>query len=316
MTASSRPVASPPCSIRCGSGARRAPRRSTGSAAPWPNAIATAREADLLRVDHLLHLRCEVPMPDVVADATEIDRPAGRAADFADGSYARAAPVPRRGEAARLLPRQERRDDRRRARCIVRRADRVPGGARAHELPCAGRARASPRDAAGEPRRHHAWSMSSKRFATASPSRSSHHGGSRGSPARRRHPRADGRAKPGARRLARRQRRDRRAREAGVLDILSSDYVPASLLMAALQLPKRGAERSACRPRSARSPRRRPKRSGSAIAARSRPASAPIWCASVSRERRSGGRGRSGAPAGAWHELVRRYRALTRSDPR
>ncbi|HXW27611.1 MAG TPA: alpha-D-ribose 1-methylphosphonate 5-triphosphate diphosphatase [Xanthobacteraceae bacterium] len=32
------------------------------------DAIATAREADLLRADHFLHLRCEVPMPDVIAD--------------------------------------------------------------------------------------------------------------------------------------------------------------------------------------------------------------------------------------------------------
>jgi len=39
-------------------------------------AIAAAREAQLLRVDHLLHLRCEVPMPDVVPEAVElIDRP-------------------------------------------------------------------------------------------------------------------------------------------------------------------------------------------------------------------------------------------------
>ncbi|HYS49191.1 MAG TPA: alpha-D-ribose 1-methylphosphonate 5-triphosphate diphosphatase [Xanthobacteraceae bacterium] len=32
------------------------------------NAIATARDAGLLRADHFLHLRCEVPMPDVIAD--------------------------------------------------------------------------------------------------------------------------------------------------------------------------------------------------------------------------------------------------------
>ena len=38
-------------------------------------AIASAREADLLRADHFLHLRCEIPMPDVVDDARElIDR--------------------------------------------------------------------------------------------------------------------------------------------------------------------------------------------------------------------------------------------------
>jgi alpha-D-ribose 1-methylphosphonate 5-triphosphate diphosphatase len=35
-------------------------------------AIATAREANLLRADHFLHLRCEVPMPSVVAEAKEL----------------------------------------------------------------------------------------------------------------------------------------------------------------------------------------------------------------------------------------------------
>src|SRR4051794_25951394 len=39
------------------------------------DAIATARCANLLRADHFLHLRCEVPMPTVVQDArTLVDR--------------------------------------------------------------------------------------------------------------------------------------------------------------------------------------------------------------------------------------------------
>src|SRR3954452_13358967 len=39
-------------------------------------AIASARNDDLLRADHFLHLRCEIPMPDVVEEAKElIDRP-------------------------------------------------------------------------------------------------------------------------------------------------------------------------------------------------------------------------------------------------
>jgi len=39
-------------------------------------AIASAREAGLLRADHYLHLRCEIPMPSVVEEAMElIDRP-------------------------------------------------------------------------------------------------------------------------------------------------------------------------------------------------------------------------------------------------
>src|SRR3954452_16273411 len=35
-------------------------------------AIDKAREADLLRADHFLHLRCEVPMPMVVEDAAKL----------------------------------------------------------------------------------------------------------------------------------------------------------------------------------------------------------------------------------------------------
>jgi alpha-D-ribose 1-methylphosphonate 5-triphosphate diphosphatase len=37
-----------------------------GEATLLADAIATARNADMLRADHFLHLRCEVPMPDVV----------------------------------------------------------------------------------------------------------------------------------------------------------------------------------------------------------------------------------------------------------
>src|SRR5499427_5658354 len=39
-----------------------------GQAEILADAIATARAADLLRVDHFLHLRCEVPMPKVVEE--------------------------------------------------------------------------------------------------------------------------------------------------------------------------------------------------------------------------------------------------------
>jgi alpha-D-ribose 1-methylphosphonate 5-triphosphate diphosphatase len=39
-------------------------------------AITAAREANILRAEHFLHLRCEIPMPDVVEEAKElIDRP-------------------------------------------------------------------------------------------------------------------------------------------------------------------------------------------------------------------------------------------------
>ena len=36
------------------------------------DAIASAREANLLRADHFLHLRCEVPMPSVIEQAREL----------------------------------------------------------------------------------------------------------------------------------------------------------------------------------------------------------------------------------------------------
>jgi alpha-D-ribose 1-methylphosphonate 5-triphosphate diphosphatase len=47
-----------------------------GRAGVLAKAIASAREGNLLRADHFLHLRCEIPMPSVVEEAKElIDRP-------------------------------------------------------------------------------------------------------------------------------------------------------------------------------------------------------------------------------------------------
>jgi alpha-D-ribose 1-methylphosphonate 5-triphosphate diphosphatase len=47
-----------------------------GQAGVLAAAISTARDANLLRAEHFLHLRCEIPMPNVVAEAKElIDRP-------------------------------------------------------------------------------------------------------------------------------------------------------------------------------------------------------------------------------------------------
>src|SRR5689334_12634838 len=43
-----------------------------GRAGVLAAAISSAREADLLRADHFLHLRCEIPMPDVVEEAKEL----------------------------------------------------------------------------------------------------------------------------------------------------------------------------------------------------------------------------------------------------
>ncbi len=43
-----------------------------GRAGLLAEAIASARDANLLRADHFLHLRCEIPMPTVVEDAKEL----------------------------------------------------------------------------------------------------------------------------------------------------------------------------------------------------------------------------------------------------
>jgi alpha-D-ribose 1-methylphosphonate 5-triphosphate diphosphatase len=43
-----------------------------GRAGVLAAAIASARESGLLRADHFLHLRCEIPMPDVVEEAREL----------------------------------------------------------------------------------------------------------------------------------------------------------------------------------------------------------------------------------------------------
>jgi alpha-D-ribose 1-methylphosphonate 5-triphosphate diphosphatase len=43
-----------------------------GRAGVLAEAIASARDANLLRADHFLHLRCEIPMPSVIEEATEL----------------------------------------------------------------------------------------------------------------------------------------------------------------------------------------------------------------------------------------------------
>src|ERR1700726_2304989 len=43
-----------------------------GRAALLAEAIASARDANLLRSEHFLHLRCEIPMPSVVEEAREL----------------------------------------------------------------------------------------------------------------------------------------------------------------------------------------------------------------------------------------------------
>src|SRR5882757_3362305 len=56
-----------------------------GHAKVLAGAIATARAADLLRVEHFLHLRCEIPTPSVVAETKElIGRPDVRLVSLMD----------------------------------------------------------------------------------------------------------------------------------------------------------------------------------------------------------------------------------------
>lgn len=56
-----------------------------GQAAALSSIIDNARKAGLLRIDHFLHLRCEVPMPMVVEDAAElIGRPEVRLLSLMD----------------------------------------------------------------------------------------------------------------------------------------------------------------------------------------------------------------------------------------
>ena len=239
MTASSRPAASPPCSIRCGSGAKRAPSEVDGEAEVLAEAIATARHADLLRIDHFLHLRCEVPMPERRRGNPGVDRAAGRPAPLAHGPHAGATAVPRRTQAARLLPRQERRHDRRRARCAVRQArssirPRTPRPtiATSSSSPAATtRPLASHDDTTSD---HVAEAIrdgvSIAEFpTTVETAQALHVAGVRvlmGAPNLVRGGSHAGNVATAE--LAR----------AGALDVLSSDYVPASLLMAALCLPK------------------------------------------------------------------------------
>ena len=44
-----------------------------GEAETLAKAIGTARDSGMLRTDHFLHLRCEVPMPNVVEEAAELE---------------------------------------------------------------------------------------------------------------------------------------------------------------------------------------------------------------------------------------------------
>jgi alpha-D-ribose 1-methylphosphonate 5-triphosphate diphosphatase len=242
-----------------------------GDAEKLANAIAEARDAGLLRAEHFPHLRCEIPMPSVVAEAREL---IGRA-DVRLASLMDHTPGQRQFRDPEKLRDYYRgknggMSDADLDRLFARRLElQKQCGAENHkalvDLARAHRTRlASHDDATAD---HVAEAVE-----TASPSPSSR------PPSRRRKrcmPPAS-RVLMGAPNLVRGgsdsgnvASRDLAA--AGLLNIMSSDYVPSSLLMAALVRPDVVAGidlAAAVRP----SPRRR---SGSTTAARSPSAAVP-----------------------------------------
>ena len=272
MTGSWRRPASPRCSIRCGSGARTSTDVQTCDADRGDRLGARCRPA-ALRSFPASALRN--PDAGCDRDAASVDRARRCAADVADGSHARPAPVPRRRQTARLLPRQER-QDRRRTRRAVRTAPRQSDGVCArpicarssrwrmqHAIPLASHDDTTDENVADAIRD----GVSVAEFPTTMEA-------ARGA-APGRHRRADGRAERGARRLAFRQHRRRRSRPRRparhpVVGLHPVEPVDGRAATAAA----RSGDRSR-RPRSAPSPRRRRKPSASTIAARSPPASAP-----------------------------------------
>jgi alpha-D-ribose 1-methylphosphonate 5-triphosphate diphosphatase len=210
----------------------------SGEAALLAGAITTARDADMLRITHYLHLRCEVPMPQVVAEASELigrddvrlvslmDHTPGQR-QFRDEQKLRDY---YRGKSGRLTDAEldvmfEKRREHARLHAAPNYRDLVEM-ARARGIPLA-----SHDDTTAD---HVAQSIEDRvaiaEFPTTiAAAQALHAGGVRvlmGAPNLVRGGSHSGNVATAE--LAR----------AGVLDVLSSDYVPASLLMAALHLPQ------------------------------------------------------------------------------
>ena len=208
-----------------------------GEAALLAEAITAARDANMLRISHYLHLRCEVPMPQVVEEAAAlIDRDDIRLVSLMDHT-----PGQRqfrdeqklrdyyRGKSGGLTDAEldvmfeRRREQANRHAAANYRALVALAGAR--RIPLASHDDTTPE--------HVAQSIDDRvalaEFpTTAEAARALHAGGVRvlmGAPNLVRGGSHSGNVATAE--LAR----------AGVLDVLSSDYVPASLLMAALRLP-------------------------------------------------------------------------------
>ncbi len=209
-----------------------------GEATLLAAAITTARDADMLRITHYLHLRCEVPMPQVVAEASELigrddvrlvslmDHTPGQR-QFRDEQKLRDY---YRGKSGRLTDAEldvmfeKRREDARRHAAPNYRD--LVAMARARGIPLA-----SHDDTTAD---HVAQSIEdgvaiAEFPTTIAAAQALHAGGVRvlmGAPNLVRGGSHSGNVATAE--LAR----------AGVLDVLSSDYVPASLLMAAIHLPQ------------------------------------------------------------------------------
>ena len=253
-------------------------------ASPTPS--TRARPQDLLRADHHLHLRCEIcaarrgrGRPS--ACSTGIPSP-----DLADGPHAGPAPVPRRREAGGSTTAASTGCSRGRARprSWQKRAPVREPTTRAHRARAGGACRARGRSslashddttlehvAEGDRRRRRRSPSSRPRVEAAAASHAAGIAVLMGAPNVVRGGSHSGNV--AAETLARE----------GVLDILSSDYVPASLLMGAFELARRidGYGLAAA----LRTVTLHPARADGAraTAARSRPACAPISCASACR---------------------------------
>jgi len=208
-----------------------------GRAGVLAEAIAAAREASLLRADHFLHLRCEIPMPSVVEEARElVGRPDVRLMSlmdhtpgqrqFRDEEKLRAYYRGKTGgrtdaELDALL-------DRRRAYSALH---AVPNYSRLVEMAQARRLPLASHDdtTLDHVRQSIADGVALAEFPTTVEAAHALHEGNvkvlMGAPNLVRGGSHSGNVSTAE--LA----------HAGVLDILSSDYVPASLLIAALQLP-------------------------------------------------------------------------------
>jgi alpha-D-ribose 1-methylphosphonate 5-triphosphate diphosphatase len=210
----------------------------SGEAALLAAAITSARDADMLRISHYLHLRCEVPMPKVVEEASElIDRDDIRLVSLMDHT-----PGQRqfrdeqklrdyyRGKSGRLTDAElDVMFDKRREHALRHAGPnyrKLVGMARTRGIPLA-----SHDDTTAE---HVAQSIEDRVAIAEFPTtmeaaQALHAGGVRvlmGAPNLVRGGSHSGNVATAD--LAR----------ASVLDVLSSDYVPASLLMAALHLPR------------------------------------------------------------------------------